>query len=250
MPQKVNAIANGYAILKFLAAQEKEQGVTVIARSTQVSPSSCFNILRTLVELELVKFDQRSKGYSLGLGIFELARMGLAQDPILAAAQPLLLTLARKHNATLSLWDIVHNSESVLIAMGENSSPARLQLQIGTRLPSGAGATGRANLSLHEADTDWLKTKFSEVRWQAPIEFDEYLDDLKNAKADGYAIDRDKYYAGVSAVSSAFEDSKTGRTFCITAVLLSGAHDENSLRRVGRDLKRAAAELKHSTASS
>ena len=70
MTQKVNAIANGYAILKLLATQAVEHGVTDISKSTGISPSSCFNILRTLVDLDLAEFDEKTKGYSLGPGIF------------------------------------------------------------------------------------------------------------------------------------------------------------------------------------
>lgn len=236
MTQKVNAIANGYTILKLLAAQSAAQGVTDIAKASGISPSSCFNILRTLVNLELALFDEKTKTYSLGPGIFELARSGLSHDTMVTAAQPALVALAQKHNATLGLWDIVNQSEAVLIAMGENSSPARLSLQIGSRQPIGAGATGRACLSMHNDDASWLEDKFSEVHWQGKLDFEEYLNDLKKAKKRGYSVDRDKYYLGISTVSSAFDDVKTGRRYCLTAVLLSGAHDAKSIQAVGKDL--------------
>lgn len=243
MTQKVNAIANGYAILKLLAVQEAAQGVTDIAKSTGISPSSCFNILRTLVDLNLATFDDKTKGYSLGPGIFELARDGMSHDTIVAAAQPVLLALAQKHNATFSLWEILNNDEAALIAMGENSSPARLSLQIGSRQPIGAGSTGRANLSMHKENTAWLKTKFSEVNWEGPITFEEYLNDINKARENGFAVDRDKYYLGISTVSTAFDESKTGRRYCLTAVLLSGAHNAESIDLVGQVLQSAASKL-------
>ena len=243
MTQKVNAIANGHAILTLLAAQTTEHGVTDIAKSTGISPSSCFNILRTLVDLRLATFDEKTKGYSLGPGIFELARNGLSHDRIVAATQPVLIALAQKHNATFGLWDIVNQSEAVLIAMGENSSPARLSLQIGSRQPIGAGATGRANLSMHEQNIPWLKSKFAEVHWQGSIDFNEYLKDINQARERGYAIDRDKYYLGISTISTTVDESKTGRRYCLTAVLLSGAHSPESIDAVGHDLKAQAARL-------
>lgn len=243
MTQKVNAIANGYAILQLLAAQTTKKGVTDIAKATGISPSSCFNILRTFVDLNLATFDETTKGYALGPGIFELARNGLSHDTMTSVAQPLLLSLAQKHNATVGLWDIVNQSEAVLIAMGENSSPARLSLQIGSRQPIGAGATGRANLSMDQENVSWLKSKFAEVTWQGAITFDEYLQEISMARKHGYAIDRDKYYLGIATVSSPFDDSRTGRRYCLTAVLLSGAHDADSIDDVGNDLKSAATNL-------
>lgn len=243
MPQKVNAIANGYAVLKSLAAQSAEQGVTEIAKSTGISPSSCFNILRTLVDLDLATFDEKTKGYSIGPGIFELARKGLMQEPMLAAAQSILVTLAHKHNGTLSLWDIVNDSDAVLLALGQNSSPARLQLQIGSRQPIGSGASGRAALSTYDEDIPWMKAKFAEVQWEGSISFEEYLADIQKAREVGYATDRDKFYLGISTVSAAFIEARTGKRYCLTAVLLSGAHDADSIQSVGRDLKSAAMSL-------
>lgn len=243
MTQKVNAIANGYSILKLLAAQTTEQGVTNIAKSTGISPSSCFNILRTLVDLDLASFNEKTKCYSLGSGIFELARTSLSHDNMVSATQPVLVALAQKHNATFSLWDIVHQREAVLIAMGENSSPARLSLQIGSRQPVAAGATGRSNLSMQQQDIAWIKSKFGEVEWQGSISFDEFLDDINQARTAGYAVDRDKYYLGISTVSAAFDQANTGRRYCLTGVLLSGAHDAKSIDKVGRDLKSAALKL-------
>lgn len=243
MTQKVNAIANGYAILKLLASQTAAKGVTDIAKSTGISPSSCFNILRTLVDLDLALFDEKTKGYTLGPGIFELARNGLSHNTIVTAAQPVLTALAQKHNATLGLWDIVNQSEAVLIAMGENSSLARLSMEIGSRQPIAAGATGRANLSRQDHDIAWLKSKFAEVQWQGDLSFDDYLDEIKLAQEHGYSVDRDKYYLGISTVSSAFGGAKTGRQYCITAVLLSGAHDEKSISIVGQDLLKEAKTL-------
>ncbi len=243
MKQKVNAIANGHAILKLLANQSTSLGVTSIAKETGISPSSSFNILRTLVNLNLAIFDEKTKRYALGPEIFELARSGLSHDTMLATAQPMLTEMAQKHNATLGLWDIGDQNEAVLIAMGENSSPARLSLRIGSSQPIGAGATGKANLSMEDHDKAWLKSRFEEVDWQGNLAFEDYLTDIDLARKNGYAIDQDNYYLGISTVSAAFDQAKTARRYCLTGVLLSGAHDAKSIDKVGRDLKSAALKL-------
>ena len=223
--------------MKCLAAQDAEQGVTDIAKSTGISPSSCFNILKTLSDLDLAAFNEKTKGYSIGLGVFELARTGLSHDPILVAAQPVLTTLAQRHTATLGLWEIVNDSEAVLIAMGQNSSPARVQLQIGSRQPIASGASGRAALSTYQKDTPWLAAKFAEVMWQGSINFEDYLRDVEQAEHAGYAIDRDKYHLGISTVSAAIFEKNTNKRYCLTAVLLSGAYDNDAINAIGNDLK-------------
>lgn len=243
MAQKVNAITNGYMILRLLAAQDQAQGVTEIAKSTGISPSSCFNILRTLTDLELAAFDTKTKAYSLGLSVFELARNGLLQNPMLAAAQPFLITLAQRYSATLGLWDISNNIDPVLMSMGQSSSRVTLLLKIGSHQPFGAGSVGRAVLAMSQNDIPRFKMVFSGLTWEGSITFDEYLDDINKARQQGFAVDRDKYFLGITTVSTAFLDRKTGRAYCLTAVLLSGAHDESSINAVGSDLKSAAQSI-------
>src|SRR3546814_9732494 len=49
----------------YLAGHEG-QGVNAIARATNLSPSTCFGILKTLVGEEFAEFDPGSKHYRLG----------------------------------------------------------------------------------------------------------------------------------------------------------------------------------------
>ena len=72
---------------------------------------------------------------------------------------------------------------------------------------------------------------------------DEYQQDIEKASADGYAMDRDNFFLGVSAVAAAFTEPSTKRRYCLSAVVLSGAHNETSLTAVGRDLYKAARRL-------
>ena len=221
-----------------MADQEAEQGVSDISKVTDISPSSCFNILRTLTDLGLARFNDKTKKYSIGLGIFELARNGVAHDPMMASAQPHLVTVAEKYGAVMGLWAIVPVHHAVLIAMGQNSSAVRIQLQIGSRQPLGAGATGRAHISVspRREDDFWLKARFDEVNWQGDITFEQYLREIEQARELGYAVDRDAYYPGMSSVAAAFDQVETGHRYCLTAVLLSGAHDNQSIKSIGKEL--------------
>src|SRR3546814_13394115 len=61
----VAAVVNAITILRYLAGHEG-QGVNAIARATNLSPSTCFGILKTLVREEFAEFDPGSKHYRLG----------------------------------------------------------------------------------------------------------------------------------------------------------------------------------------
>src|SRR3546814_18424214 len=61
----VAAVVNAITILRYLAGHAG-QGVNAIARATNLSPSTCFGILKTLVGEEFEEFDSGSKHYRLG----------------------------------------------------------------------------------------------------------------------------------------------------------------------------------------
>ena len=242
MTPKVNAVANAYLILKCLADQKAPQGVTAIARETGISPSSTFNILKTLVELGLASFRKDTKRYELGLAIFELARNGVSNRQLLAEAQPILVSLAERYSGQSGLWEIIDGNR-IIIAMGEAPTPARLNIHIGLNFPMGAGSAGRAFLARHCHDTERLRRAFDEVNWRGSISFEQYEADVKKAARLGYAIDRDKLYPGVTTISAAFLDEVTHREYCLSVFLLSPAHSQGSLKSIGEDVRASAMRL-------
>src|SRR3546814_7451575 len=60
----VRSITSAFEILHYLAANPS-QGVTSIARAVEMSPSSCFNILRTLAHEGLISFNPQTKKYAV-----------------------------------------------------------------------------------------------------------------------------------------------------------------------------------------
>src|SRR3546814_11551882 len=99
----VGAVVNAAAILRHLGASEEPQGVTAIAQALSLSASSCFNILRTLAAEDLVGFDSRRKLYSLGLGLYDIARKPLTRVEPLALARTPLPNRAHRSSLTRSL---------------------------------------------------------------------------------------------------------------------------------------------------
>src|SRR3546814_3412852 len=96
----VGAVVNAAAILRHLGASEELQGVTAIAQALSLSASSCFNILRTLAAEDLVEFDSRRKLYSLGLGLYDIARQSLSRSEPFALARTRLQDLADRYSLT------------------------------------------------------------------------------------------------------------------------------------------------------
>src|SRR5438876_5359402 len=69
----VKPVDNAIRILRYLAVIRQSSTVTIIARELKINPSTCFNILRTLVWNGVVDFDATTKSYKTGPGAIDLA---------------------------------------------------------------------------------------------------------------------------------------------------------------------------------
>src|SRR5580698_2920733 len=103
-PIRVNFVANALAVLRYLAANERPEGVSTIARVTEISPSSCFNILKTLVTEDFAQFDIERKTYTLGPAAVDLAIAALDPEAGFVRVRSVLEELARGHRVTVGLW--------------------------------------------------------------------------------------------------------------------------------------------------
>ena len=236
MAPRVNAVRNAHMILKFLADRREPVGVAVVSRHTGISPSSCFNILRTLVELRLASFHEESKGYAIGLGLFELAQNSGLNRALISTAQPILTALAQRYSCQTGLWEFSEDDRT-LIAMGESQAVARLHIRIGQKMPIGAGSSGRAFMGKYYHDKARLLSAYKAVEWQGSLTFEGYVDQIGKALSAGYAVDRDELYSGVTTISSAFEDYALQRQFCLSIFILSAQYSGQEIEIMGNELK-------------
>src|SRR5690606_35221240 len=124
---RVPAVTAAIAILRHLAGRPAASGVTAIARATDLSPSSCLNILRTLAAESLVDFDPTSKAYTLGTGPITLARRALDPSGALDEARAGLEALARREGVTTSLWRRTAD-RLVLLGFAESGAATSIHL--------------------------------------------------------------------------------------------------------------------------
>ena len=129
----VGAVVNAIQILRHLAHAEAPEGVAAIARATGISPSSAFNILRTLHNEQLASFDNETKTYQLGLGLSELAVSFIGRS-YADLIQPELERLSLAHRILVALWQVTDDAHIRVIARSEPQI-AHVNVAMGTRLP-------------------------------------------------------------------------------------------------------------------
>ena len=99
----VKPVINAIRILRHLTETATPERAADLARLLSINPSTCFNILRTLVAEEIVEFDRRAKTYSAGLGLAKLVGNMVTEGQRLEAARPLMQELADFSHTMVSL---------------------------------------------------------------------------------------------------------------------------------------------------
>lgn len=239
----VGALSSGIKILRYLASASTPLGVTRIAKDLDLNGSTCFNLLKTLVHERLVTFDESTKTYSMGLGLVELAKGSLEKASYVRLIQPHLSELAQRHHATTTLWQRTSGERVVLVNLAESSSPIRIHMSVGQRLPMYIAALGRCMAAHSGLSALELRSKLSGLRWGDGPSFEEYMQEVQEVRRRGYAIDRGNYVRGVVTVSSPILDSQYEPIMAISAVGFATQLTENNLRALGEDLRNRCEEI-------
>jgi len=238
----VNSVVQAAAILRHLGGLGEGAGVNAVARATGIGPSSCFNVLRTLVAEDLAAFDPVSKRYTLGMGTIDLARRALGSDALVRAAQAPMASLALSHDAAIGLWRL-SQTRLVLVGLAESPAATRIHMQIGQRQPASAGAVGRAVLAAGDHSDQSIIAAYAKARWHTPPGEAAFLAEVREATARGYALDRGHSIHGLATLACPIQEPQGAVRFILSASLFDGRESPAGLDAIGRALIETARTL-------
>lgn len=234
MSGPVRSVSQAFAILRLLAGASP-LSLSEIGRAAGLSPSSCLNLLKTLVDEGAVERDARSKAYRLtpAWTASDTLRDGAARA-LADRARPLMEQFAQASDAAVGLWTVASRDRMRLIAHAESDAGMRLRLADEQRQPLGGGAAGRAIAAAQGVDADELARRHAPVRWQADLPFDLYARQVRDAARRGFAVDQGYAHRGVCTVAVGIAEVVPG--FCLSASILAGSRSGAEVDALGRDL--------------
>jgi DNA-binding IclR family transcriptional regulator len=241
----VGSIVHALRILRFLARSAQSHGVTAIAREVGISPSSAFNIVKTLVAEGFLHFDAKHKRYSLGPGALELAGRVLDDQRAYDLMRDSLENLAFQVDVTSAFWKLTSDARLMLLGYVEGRALMRIQMTIGQRLPALSGAMGRCYAAKMQLSQDELLAQFQAVRWQKLPDFEVYKLEVELTKTRGWAIDSDNFIRGVTTVAAAITDLKGQPKFFIANSSFAGLHTQKILEKLGESTRDVALAASH-----
>lgn len=235
----VKPVDNAIRILRFLSVIGKASTVTLIARELKINPSTCFNILRTLVWNGVIDFDSTTKTYKTGLGAVDLANRALLRHGNVAELmQPQLEKFAQTYAVTLMVWRRVGEDRMMLVSIIDSTAAVRIHLRLGQRLPLLIGASGRVMAAFGGLEEAEIRRQFDQLKWGRPIPIEEYLAQVDKARKSGTAIDDGKYIPGMYTVAAPIFNPEGRLRGVVAAAMFRGQHDKDATRKIIAEVKR------------
>jgi len=239
----VNSVVQAISILRTVANASAPLGVTAIARACDISPSSTFNICKTLCAERFLEFDESTKRYWLGFGAIDLAGLAGRDDRILSQARPLLQSVANTHSVTAALWRLTNDERLALIGVAESPAMMRIQMTVGQRIPSLSGAMGRCFPYCQNLTDGKVAARLKEVRWHRKPDLDQLMTEIEETRTRGWAVDEGAFIGGVTTIASPVVDRNARVHFFIACSTFTGQIIEEQVEAIGAAASQTARKL-------
>lgn len=240
----VPSVSNAIAVIRFLGQAKEPMGVNPIAKALYLSPSTCFNLLKTLTQEGLLDFDAETKKYTPGIGLMELAGIGRRGDNLISAAVPSMNRLAENYDVVSGFWKVNSDNRLLLVALSDKGAGTRIHMSLGQRQPLFAGAVGRSVVALNAYSSAELRAGFDTVRWQSPLSYDDYCTSLNDVKMQGWAIDESQLLRGVTTIAAGLPAQGDDHArYSISCSMFTGQHSPKTLKEIGEALHSIALRL-------
>jgi DNA-binding IclR family transcriptional regulator len=220
---KAPAISRAAAVLRLLGKSDSPLGVQAVARQLGLVPSTCLHVLRALVAEEFVSFDPDTKRYALEAGVLTLARHWLRRNRFNDLAQPQLDRISQTFDVTMLGVHIVGLEHIIVVSVSQSGNNFQLSTQIGSRFPALISATGRCIAAFGGHSEAQLQERFETLRWDEPPRFDEWLAQVRQTRAQGFAVDAGHYISGVTVVAAPVWRTRAKLSHALVAIGVGGA---------------------------
>lgn len=241
-PKLVPALTSAIRILRYINQLGEPAGVAQLSQALGINPSTCFNIAKTLTHERLLVFDVDTKRYGLGLGLVELAH-GALDAGFISFIRPRLEEMAMRFGVAALLWQDAGQNRFVLVDKAESNHTIRVNLTIGQRFPALIGAFGRCVAAQSGIAKQELFERFAELRWENPPDFEDYWNQVEEARRNGFAIDEGNFDAGITTVATVIPNQSGNPMMAISIIGLTTQFAEIDMQALTEAVKSAAGEI-------
>lgn len=161
--QFITALARGLHVLRCFRATERYLGNQEFAERTGLPKPTISRLTHTLTGLGYLDYSPSFGKYSLGASVLSLSYPYLAGLDVRDVARPLMHELAEYAQGTVSLG-ARDSLNMIYLEISQGSQMFRMHMAVGSRVPHGTTAMGRAYLAaLPEAQRIEVMEQYREI---------------------------------------------------------------------------------------
>lgn len=198
----VPAVRRAAAILWLLAERQTWLNLSEIARAIDILPSTALHILRELTVARLIEMDESKKRYGLGHGLVAMAGAVNKRDRFVEISTPYLREIVDRFGVTATATALIDQEHTACVISISPPSDMSLNVTLGGRVPRLAGAAGRCIAAHMKAPAAELRHEFQRIHWQAPLDFDCWLDEVDQVRSRGFAEDDGRFSLGIITLAA------------------------------------------------
>jgi len=194
----VGGTLNTLRILRYAIEQPEPRTATEISRALGINPSTCFNIIQTMVGEEFLEAVPESKRYTIGAALSNLAHRLTERSRDFSPALPVMQEIADRYHATVTLWGRHSPTRMELLLVATSNTAVNIQMPIGQRLPLLVGRIMALEGGLTDAQRSAI---FAEISWQRPLSLSALMTQARQAQRQGWGIDDGYLNRSVTAIA-------------------------------------------------
>lgn len=239
---KVPNLEKGIAVLEYLSIDSVGKNLQDIKRELDISQTTAYRILNTLVRLGYLIYNESTKCYKLSRKLLSLGYRSLHEHNLLEIVLPHLRNLRDQVKET-ACFGVLGDKKGIFIEQAQGYHTFRFILSPGKPFELHCSAPGKAIMAyLPESVRDYYLSQMEFVRYNARtiVTLEAYLKELEKVRKLGYAMDNEEELSGVVCIGAPifnYTGSPCG------AIWISGLKD-----RLTKEMVRFSAECIKETA--
>jgi DNA-binding IclR family transcriptional regulator len=237
----INSIQRAFDILELFSYNERELGISEIARRMDLHKSTVHRIVTTLENRGVLEQNPGTEKYRLGLKLYRLGLVVHDDNELIAVTEPSLKKLTDKTGETSNLV-LIDGSKAVYIAQRESDRMIRMFTKPGVWVYPHCSGAGKVLLS--EMDEEGIQSiidanGFPCYTENTILSKKELLEELRKVRDRGYAMDNGEREEGVMCIAAPVRD----RHGCIVAsISISGPSARFGEERLGLFIEQVKGE--------
>lgn len=241
----VPGLEKGLAIIELLSSSTKGLTMQDVISTTDVTSTTAYRILSTLLRLDYVVYNESGKTYKLSRKLLRLGYQTVGEHDVLETILPSLRVLRDKVKESV-FFGVLGEEKGVFIEQAQSVYPFKFVLEAGASFDLHNSAPGKALLAYSSPiirESFLNKMHFERCTKNTIITRNAYIKELEKVREKGYAVDIEESLIGVVCVGAPIFDFESKP---VGAIWISGPNsrlNEDVFESVIKNLLETTSEL-------